>query len=90
MTRFRLYIPRPSARALYLRRDSDVYQQGLLCLAVRSAPERDILRITFGSVWMILNAFRAIVAGWRFQLNGDVTGKLCLKNIDLDEFGVKV
>ena len=39
---------------------------------------------------MILNAFHAIVAGWRFQLNGDVTGKLCLKNIDLDEFGVKV
>jgi hypothetical protein len=37
---------------------------------------------------MILNAFRAIVAGWGFQLNGDVTGKLCRKNIDLVEFGV--
>ncbi len=28
------------------------------------SPERDIVRITFSSVWMILNAFRAIVAGW--------------------------
>ncbi len=37
---------------------------------------------------MILNAFRAIVAGWGFQLNCDVTGKLCRKNIDLVEFDV--
>jgi hypothetical protein len=37
---------------------------------------------------MILNAFLAIVAGWGFQLNGDVTGKLCRKNIYLVEFGV--
>jgi hypothetical protein len=37
---------------------------------------------------MILNAFRAIVVGWGFQLNSDVTGKLCRKNIDLVEFGV--
>ncbi len=37
---------------------------------------------------MILNAFRAIVAGWGFQLNGDVTGKLCSKHIDLVEFVV--
>jgi hypothetical protein len=50
--------------------------------------EDDIVRITFGSLWMTLNAFRAIVAGWGFQLNGDVTGKLCRKSIDLVEFGV--
>ncbi len=37
---------------------------------------------------MILNALRAIVAGWEFQLNGDVAVKLCRKNIDLVEFGV--
>jgi hypothetical protein len=37
---------------------------------------------------MILNAFRAIVAGCGFQLNGNVTGKLCRKNIDLFEIGV--
>jgi hypothetical protein len=57
-------------------------------LGSQVSPERDIVRITFSSVWMILNAFRAIVAGWGFQLNGDVTGKLCRKNIDLVEFGV--
>jgi hypothetical protein len=39
-------------------------------LGSQVSPERDIVRITFSSVWMILNAFRAIVAGWGFQLNG--------------------
>ncbi len=57
-------------------------------LGSQVSPERDIVRITFSSVWMILNAFRAIVAGWGFQLNDDVTGKLCRNNIDLVEFGV--
>ncbi len=57
-------------------------------LGSQVSPERDIARITLSSVWMILNAFRAIVAGWGFQLNGDVTGKLCRKNIHLVEFGV--
>ncbi len=59
-------------------------------LGSQVSPERDIVtvRITFSSVWMILNAFRAIVAGWGFQSNGYVTGKLCRKNIDLVEFGV--
>ena len=33
--------------------------------------EHDLVRITFGSVWMILNAYRAIMTGWGFQLNGD-------------------
>ena len=57
-------------------------------LGSQVSPERDIVRITFSSVWMILNALRAIVAGWGFQLNGYVTGKLCRKNIDLIEFCV--
>ena len=50
--------------------------------------EHDLVRITFGSVWMLLNAFRAIIAGWVFQLNGDVTGKFCNKSVDLVEFSV--
>jgi hypothetical protein len=50
--------------------------------------ERDIVCITFGSEWMLLNAFQAIVAGWGIQLNGDVPGKLCRKSIDLVEFDV--
>ncbi len=40
-------------------------------LGSQVSAERDIVCITFSSVWMILNAFRAIVAGWGFQLNGD-------------------
>ena len=47
-----------------------------------------VVRITFGSVWMILNADRAIIAGWGFQLNGDITGKYCHKSVDLVEFSV--
>ena len=50
--------------------------------------EHDVVCITFGSVWMILNAFLAIIAGWVFQLNGDVTGKFCNKSVDLVEFSV--
>ncbi len=57
-------------------------------LGSQVSAKRDIVRITFSSVWMILNAFRAIDAGWEFQSNGDVTGKLCRKNIGLVEFGV--
>ena len=52
------------------------------------AAEHDVVRITFGSVWMLCNAFRAIIAGWVFQLNGDVTGKFCNKSVDLVEFSV--
>ena len=33
--------------------------------------EHDLVRITFGSVWMICNAYRAIITGWGFQMNGD-------------------
>ena len=37
---------------------------------------------------MICNAFRTKIAGWGFQLNGDVTGKFCSKSVDLVEFSV--
>ncbi len=40
------------------------------------------------SVWMLTHAFRAIKAGWVFQLNADVTGKLCRKSVDLLAFSV--
>jgi hypothetical protein len=57
-------------------------------LGSQVAAEHDVVRITFGSVWMLCNAFRAIIAGWVFQLNGDVTGKFCNKTVDLVEFSV--
>ena len=57
-------------------------------LGSQVAAEHDLVRITFGSVWMLCNALRAIIAGWVFQLNGDVTGKFCNKSVDLVEFSV--
>ena len=57
-----------------------------LVLGSQVTAEHDLVRITFGSLWMICNAFRAIIAGWEFQLNGDVNGKFCNKSIDLVEF----
>ncbi len=51
--------------------DSDIayhfrlFEFVVLCSQV--SPERDVVRLTFSSVWMILNAFHAIVAGWEFQ-----------------------
>ena len=57
-------------------------------LGSQVAAEHDVVRITFGSVWMLCNAFRAIIAGWVFQLNGDVTGKFCNTSVDLVEFSV--
>ncbi len=53
----------------------NTYLFKFVVLGSQVSPKRDIMRITFSSVWMILNAFRAIVAGWGFQLNGDVTCK---------------
>ena len=50
--------------------------------------ERELVRITFGSVWMILNAYSAIIAGWGFQMNGEVTDKYCCKSVDLVEISV--
>jgi hypothetical protein len=37
----------------------------------------DVLRMNMSSLWMLTQAFCAIKAGWGFQLNEDVTGKLC-------------
>jgi hypothetical protein len=50
--------------------------------------EFDVLRMNFSSLWMLTHAFRAIKAGWGFQLNADVTGKICNKSIDLVAFSV--
>ena len=47
-----------------------------------------IVRLNFSSVWMLLNALRSIASGWVFQLNGDVTGKVCRADIDLLELSV--
>jgi hypothetical protein len=46
---------------------------------------RDIVLIDLSSVWMLANALRAIVAGWNFQLCGDVTGNFCSRSVDLLE-----
>jgi hypothetical protein len=48
----------------------------------------DIVRLNFSSPWMLLNALRSIASGWVFQLNGDVTGKVCRADIDLLELSV--
>ena len=44
--------------------------------------------MTLSSPWMLANALRAIRAGWGFQLNADVTGKICRASLDFLEFGV--
>ncbi len=49
---------------------------------------RDIVRIKLSLVWMLANALRAIVAGWIFQLSGDVTGNFCSRSVDLLELSV--
>ena len=66
----------------------DVRLFDFVVLGSQVTAEHDLVRITFGSVWMMLNAYRAIIAGWGFQLNGDVTGKYCNKSVDLVEFSV--
>jgi hypothetical protein len=48
----------------------------------------DVLRMNMSSLWMLTHAFRAIKAGWVFQLNADVTSKLCRKSVDLLSFSV--
>ena len=40
-------------------------------------PERDNVRIAFASLWMLVNAVSAIIAGLGFQLNGSATYKFC-------------
>jgi hypothetical protein len=49
---------------------------------------RDVVRINMSSVWMLANAFRAIIAGWNFQLCADVTGNVCNRSVELLEFSV--
>ncbi len=66
----------------------DAYQFQLFEFAVLGSQitaEHDLVRITFqvGSIYMHLNAFRAIAAGWGFQLNSDVTGKCVAKALTL-------
>ena len=48
-------------------------------------PDRDIVRITLASLWMLANAaaFRAIIGVWDFQLNGDVTGNFVAQALAL-------
>jgi hypothetical protein len=48
----------------------------------------DVLRMNMSYLWMLTHAFRAIKAGWGFQLIADVTGKLCRKRVDLLAFSV--
>ncbi len=48
----------------------------------------DVLRMNMSSLWMLTHVFRAIKAGWVFQLNADVTGRLCRKSVDLLAFSV--
>ena len=45
--------------------------------------EHDVFQLNLSSLWMLLHVFRAIRAGWVFQLNSDVTGKVCRKSVDL-------
>jgi hypothetical protein len=54
----------------------------------QNEPAFDVLRMNLSSLWMLTHAFRAIKAGWVFQLNADVTGKLCRKSVDLLSFSV--
>jgi hypothetical protein len=48
----------------------------------------NVLRMSISSLWMLTHSFRAIKAGWGFQLNADVTGKLCRKSVNLLAFSV--
>jgi hypothetical protein len=48
----------------------------------------DVLRLNLASLWTLSHAFRALKAGWGFQLNADVTGKICNKSVDLVAFSV--
>ncbi len=45
--------------------------------------ERKVIHINFSSVWLLLNAVRAIETGWVVQLNGDATFGFCRANIDM-------
>jgi hypothetical protein len=69
----------------------DVYHIGLHNFCVISHQNEaafDILRMNMSSLWMLTHAFHAIKAGWGFQLNADVSSKLCQKSVDLLAFSV--
>ena len=51
--------------------------------------QHDIVRITVASLWMLANVLQAIIAGWGFQLNGNVTGKVCRASGDVLELGIR-
>jgi hypothetical protein len=67
----------------------DVYHIGLhdFCvLGHQNEAVFDVLRMNMSSLRMLTHAFRTIKADWGFQLNADVTGKLCRKSVDLLAF----
>ncbi len=69
----------------------DVYHIGLHDFCVighQNEAAFDVLRMNMSSLWMLTHAFRAIKSGWVFQLNADVTGKLCRKSVNLLAFSV--
>jgi len=49
--------------------------------------ERQVIHINFSSVWLLLNAVRAIETGWVVQLNGDATFGFCCADIDMIALG---
>ena len=49
--------------------------------------ERQLIHIKFSSVWLLLNAVRAIETGWMVQLNGDATFGFCRADIDMIALG---
>ena len=49
--------------------------------------ERQVIHINFSSVWLLLNAVRAIETGWVVQLNGDATFGFCSADIHMIALG---
>jgi hypothetical protein len=49
--------------------------------------ERQVIHINFSSVWLLLNAVRAIKTGWVVQLNGNATFGFCRADIDMIALG---
>ena len=51
-------------------------------------PARQLVTLNISSPWFLLHAVRAIIAGWTFQLNMDVTFSICRHAVDLLCLGV--
>ena len=49
---------------------------------------KDIVYLNFSTLWHLCNILRNIAAGWIFQLNGDVTFKVCWRTVALLCLGV--